>query len=144
MDFDSYFPSSWSLKNSLLQSSLRFFVYSFWTIFLKVRFILGSLQVFLWGTPWYQNLLVGWFISSSNPFVSTSFSSWIFLVFLSPCRNIKSLSAPSVRLAIGDSRQSSFSSSLWNPILSFPSLYLDKNTYRVSPGVQVKSDFYLG
>ena len=50
--------------------------------------------------------------------------STLFLL-LWVCFSTKSLSAPRDKLAIGVFLQSSFSSSLWSPILSCPSRYLE-------------------
>ena len=93
-------------------------------IFRNVKFILGSTHFFRCGSPWYQKELVGFFMSKSIPSLRMILTSSIPFFFLFWCLKIKSLSAPKVRLAMGTLGSSSFSSSLWSPILSFPSLYL--------------------
>lgn len=100
----------------------------------KVKLTLGEITLFLTGRLWYQYTLVGKFIISKLPCSSSSFTGWIwhleFLLRESLCRNTKSLQAPKDTEAIGLCGTSSFSSSLWSPMWSFPSLYLPKTKWK--------------
>lgn len=94
----------------------------------NVRFIRGR-EIFLrTGRLWYQNVLVGGFMSRRLPWASSSFTGSICRRIIFPraslCRKIKSRAAPKETEAMGQRGSSSFSSSRCSPMWSRPSLYL--------------------
>lgn len=95
---------------------------------LNVRFIRGR-EIFLrTGRLWYQNVLVGGFMSRRLPWASSSFTGSMCRRIIFPraslCRKIKSRAAPKETEAMGQRGSSSFSSSRCSPMWSRPSLYL--------------------
>ena len=92
-----------------------------------MRLILGCLHAARAGIPCTHRSLVGANIKSKVPAFKGIFTGSSLFLPLSTCFSTKSLSAPSEKLAIGVFLQSSFSSSLWSPILSWPSRYLKQH-----------------
>lgn len=113
------------VKSSSLGLCLAHFF--LWTR-LNVRFIRGREILLRTGRLWYQNVLVGGFMSRRLPWASSSFTGSICRRIIFPraslCRKIKSRAAPRETEAMGHRGSSSLSSSRCSPMWSRPSLYL--------------------